>query len=43
MNGDNRGTNDLLYIPAATGAFTYTGGLYSDLLGYLNGEPCLAT
>jgi carboxypeptidase family protein len=42
VNGDNRGTNDLLYIPTATDAFTYTGGTYSDLLAYLNGDPCLA-
>jgi hypothetical protein len=41
VNGDNRGTNDLLYIPTATDAFTYTGGTYADLLAYLNGEPCL--
>jgi hypothetical protein len=42
VNGDNRGTNDLLYIPTATDPFTYTGGTYSDLLGYLNGDACLA-
>jgi hypothetical protein len=41
VNGDNRGTNDLLYIPTATDPFTYTGGTYGDLLGYLNGDECL--
>jgi outer membrane receptor for ferrienterochelin and colicin len=43
VNGDNRFTNDLVYIPTATDNITYTGGTYSDLLAYLNGEPCLAT
>ena len=42
-NGDNRFTNDLVYIPNATDAITYTGGTYNDLLGYLNGDSCLAT
>jgi hypothetical protein len=41
-NGDNRFTNDLVYIPTATDALTYTGGTYNDLLNYLNGDPCLA-
>jgi outer membrane receptor for ferrienterochelin and colicin len=47
VNGDavggatGGGFNDLLYIPTATDAFTYTGGTYGDLLGYLNGDPCL--
>jgi hypothetical protein len=41
-NGDNRFTNDLVYIPTATDTLTYTGGTYNDLLGYLNGDPCLA-
>ena len=41
VNGDNRGTNDLLYIPTASDPFTYTGGTYSDLLAYLNGDECL--
>ena len=48
VNGDAVGGaggapfNDLLYIPTATDPFTYTGGTYSDLLAYLNGDPCLA-
>jgi hypothetical protein len=41
VNGDARATNDLVYIPTATDNFTYTGGTYNDLLGYLNGDPCL--
>jgi hypothetical protein len=41
VNGDNRTTNDLLYIPTASDAFTYTGGTYSDLVNYLNGDDCL--
>jgi carboxypeptidase family protein len=42
VNGDNRFTNDLVYIPTASDPFTYTGGTYNDLLNYLNGDPCLA-
>jgi hypothetical protein len=43
VNGDARGFNDLVYIPTATDSFTYTGGSYNDLLGYLNGgDGCLA-
>ena len=41
-NGDNRFTNDLVYIPTATDSLTYTGGTYGDLLAFLNGDPCLA-
>jgi hypothetical protein len=42
-NGDNRFTNDLVYVPTATDPLTYTGGTYNDLLLYLQGDPCLAT
>jgi hypothetical protein len=42
-NGDNRFTNDLVYIPTASDPLTYTGGTYSDLLSFLNGDPCLAS
>ncbi len=42
-NGDNRFTNDLVYIPTGTEALTYTGGTYNDLVTYLNGDPCLAS
>jgi hypothetical protein len=41
-NGDNRFTNDLVYIPTASDPITYTGGTYNDLINYLNGDPCLA-
>jgi len=42
VNGDGRNTNDLVYIPTATDALTYTGGLYSDFLNFLNGgNGCL--
>jgi hypothetical protein len=42
VNGDGRNTNDLVYLPTATDALTYTGGLYSDLLNFLNGgDGCL--
>lgn len=43
VNGDGRGTNDLLYIPASAteGGFTYTGGSYNDLLTFMQADPCL--
>jgi hypothetical protein len=41
-NGDIRGTNDLLYIPANASEFTFTGGTFEDLMAYVNAEPCLA-
>jgi hypothetical protein len=43
VNGDGRGTNDLLYIPssATDGGFTYTGGSYNDLLTFIEGDGCL--
>jgi hypothetical protein len=41
VNGDGRGTNDLLYIPTATDTFTYTGGSYNDLLNFVTSDPCL--
>lgn len=42
VNGDGRGTNDLLYIPgSATESFTYTGGSYNDLLMFVQADPCL--
>lgn len=43
VNGDSRGSNDLLYIPASAteGGFTYTGGSYNDLLTFVQGDPCL--
>jgi hypothetical protein len=42
VNNDGTTTNDLLYIPAATDAITYTNGTYGDLLAYVNAEECLA-
>ena len=43
VNGDGRGTNDLLYIPASAteSGFTYTGGSYNDLLTFMQADPCL--
>ncbi len=43
VNGDGRGTNDLLYIPASAtdGNFTYTGGTYNDLLTFVQADDCL--
>jgi hypothetical protein len=42
VNGDNRFTNDLVYIPTASDPLTYTGGTYNDLLNFVNGDSCLA-
>jgi hypothetical protein len=41
-NGDNRFTNDLVYIPTASDPLTYSGGTYNDLLAFVNGDSCLA-
>lgn len=43
VNGDGRGTNDLLYIPASAtdGGYTYTGGTYNDLLAFVSSDSCL--
>lgn len=42
FNGDTGFTNDLLYIPTASDAITYTNGTYQDLLAYVNAEECLS-
>jgi hypothetical protein len=36
VNGDNRRGNDLLYIPTASDALTYTGGSYQDFFNKLS-------
>ena len=36
VNGDNRGSNDLLYIPTASDPLTYTGGTYQDFFNKLS-------
>jgi hypothetical protein len=41
-NGDVRGTNDLLYIPARADQFTYRNGTFDDLMHFVNAEKCLA-
>ncbi|HXW03611.1 MAG TPA: carboxypeptidase regulatory-like domain-containing protein [Vicinamibacterales bacterium] len=42
-NGDIRGTNDLLYIPAsASEPYTYTNGTFDDLMTFVNAESCLS-
>jgi len=41
VNGDNRGANDLVYIPTASDPLTYTGGTYQDFLNWLGGDSCL--
>jgi hypothetical protein len=41
-NGDARGTNDLLYIPAsASEGYVFTNGTFDDLMAFVNAEPCL--
>jgi hypothetical protein len=42
VNGDNRGTNDLLYIPASPTELAFTGGTYEDFIGFINADDCLA-
>jgi hypothetical protein len=42
-NGDARGTNDLLYIPASTSEpYAYSSGTFADLMTFVNSEQCLA-
>jgi hypothetical protein len=41
-NGDVRGTNDLLFIPASAAGYTFTNGTYEDLMTFVNAEKCLA-
>ncbi|PYR72485.1 MAG: hypothetical protein DMF86_23475, partial [Acidobacteria bacterium] len=44
VNGDNRGSNDLLYVPTASDPITYTGGTYQDFINFLSqGHGCPAT
>jgi Carboxypeptidase regulatory-like domain len=46
VNGDVRGTNDLLYIPASPDEFIYRNGTatatYQDFLGLIAADDCLA-
>jgi hypothetical protein len=41
-NGDVRGTNDLLFIPASPEGYTFTNGTFQDLMTFVNAEQCLA-
>ncbi len=43
VNGDNRGSNDLVYIPTASDPITYTGGTYQDFSNWINADDCLAS
>ena len=44
VNADGRNGNDLVYLPTATDALTYTGGTYNDLLLFVTGgDGCLGT
>jgi hypothetical protein len=43
INGDGRTTNDLLYLPTSTDPLAYTGGLYQDLLLFMQREDCTAS
>ncbi len=42
VNGDNRGANDLLYIPASAQELTFTGGTYDQFALFINADSCLA-
>ncbi len=41
-NGDVRGTNDLLFIPASADGYRFTNGTYQDLMTFVNSEKCLS-
>lgn len=41
-NGDIRGTNDLLFIPASAAGYTFTNGTFDDLMTFVNAEKCLS-
>jgi carboxypeptidase family protein len=42
VNGDNRGTNDLLYIPGSASELTFTGGTYEQFAQFINADSCLS-
>jgi hypothetical protein len=42
VNGDNRGTNDLLYIPGSASELTFTGGTFDQFIAFINADSCLA-
>ncbi len=42
VNGDNRGYNDLLYIPASADELAFSGGTYQDFMTFINGDSCLS-
>jgi hypothetical protein len=41
-NGDTRGFNDLVYIPASAGEVTFTNGTFDQFMTFINSEDCLA-
>ena len=41
-NGDGRGTNDLLYIPASASEVDFTSGTFDDLMAFVSAEECLS-
>ena len=41
-NGDVRGTNDLLYIPANASEYTFQAGTFEDLMTFVRAEKCLS-
>ena len=41
VNGDNRFSNDLVYIPLSSDPISYTGGTYQDFVNWLSGDDCL--
>ena len=41
VNGDNRGTNDLLYIPANAGELAFAGGTFEDFMAFIQADDCL--
>jgi hypothetical protein len=41
-NGDARGTNDLLFIPASAAGYSFRNGTFDDLMTFVNAEECLS-
>ena len=41
-NGDARGTNDLLFIPASPEGYGFRNGTFEDLMTFVRAEECLA-
>ena len=41
-NGDTRGFNDLVYIPASAGEVSFINGTFDQFMAFINSDQCLA-